>query len=213
MLKGALKLYIERSDLFIKLISQHLMLSAISIAIAAVLGLLLGIYISENKKLAPFVMGAVNTIYTIPSISLFGLFIPITGIGDKTAVIVIVLYGILPMVRGTYTGIDNIEESVIEAAVGMGSTPFQILYKIKLPLAAIVILSGLRNLIVMTISVAGIASFIGSGGMGVAIYRGIATNNQAMTIAGSLLIAAMALISDFLLGLLELLIKKKRRIA
>ena len=116
------------------------------------------------------------------------------------------------MVRNTYTGMTTIDKDVIEAAKGMGSTRFQILWKIKLPLAVSVILTGLRSMVVMAISVGGIASFIGAGGLGVAIYRGITIYNPAMTFAGGLLIAALALISDSLLGILEYIYKKKRRL-
>lgn len=130
------------------------------------------------------VLGAVNFIYTIPSISLLGFLIPFSGIGNATAIIALTVYGLLPMVRNTYTGITTIDPLIIEAATGMGSTRWQVLYKIKLPLALLVIMSGLRNMATMTIALAGIASFIGAGGLGVAIYRGITTNNSAMTMAG-----------------------------
>lgn len=126
--------------------------------------------------------------YTIPSIALFGFLIPFSGIGDTTAIFALTVYALLPMVRNTYTGITGIDREIIEAARGMGSTPFQILYKIQIPLAFPVILSGLRNMVVMTIALAGIAAFIGAGGLGVAIYRGITTNNGVLTVAGSLLI-------------------------
>ena len=148
-------------------------------------------------------MGIVNFIYTIPSISLLGFFIPLSGIGDTTAIITLRIYALLPMVRNTYTGLTNINPLLLEAATGMGSTKFQILYKIKLPLAIPVIVAGIRNMAVMTISLSGIASFIGAGGLGVAIYRGITTNNKIMTIAGSLLIAVLAMITDFIIGLME----------
>lgn len=212
MIKNLFKLYVDRWDFFLNLILQHLELSAISILIAATLGLLLGIIISEYKKTSPIVLGITNFIYTIPSISLLGFLIPFSGIGNMTAIIALTVYALLPMVRSTYTGIENIDSSIIEAAKGMGSTPFQILYKIKIPLALTVILSGLRNMVVMTIALAGIASFIGAGGLGVAIYRGITTNNGAMTMAGSLLIALLALIFDFLIGIIEKIIKKKWRL-
>ena len=189
-----------RWDLYAQLTLEHLALSVLSILIAGVLGLVLGIFISEYQKTSGFVLTLVNIIYTIPSISLLGLLIPLSGIGNKTAVIALVVYALLPMVRNTHTGITGIDPKLIEAAQGMGSTRFQMLYKIKLPLALPVILAGLRNMVVMTIALAGIASFIGAGGLGVAIYRGITTNNMAMTIAGSLLIAIMALLADFLLG-------------
>lgn len=213
MIQNIFKMYSDRWDFFLDLLLQHLKISGISILIAAVLGLLLGIMISEYKKTSGVILGTTNFIYTIPSISLLGFLIPFSGIGNVTAIIALTVYALLPMVRSTYTGIQNIDPAIIEAAKGMGSTSFQILYKIKIPLALIVILSGFRNMVVMTISLAGIASFIGAGGLGVAIYRGITTNNSTMTMAGSLLIALLALIFDFLIGIIEKIIKKKWRLA
>ena len=150
--------------------------------------------------------------YTIPSIALFGFLIPFSGCGDTTAIFPLTGYALLPMVRNTYTGITGIDREIIEAARGMGSTPFQILYKIQIPLAFPVILSGLRNMVVMTIALAGIAAFIGAGGLGVAIYRGITTNNGVLTVAGSLLIAVLALLTDWGIGCYETHIKKKRKL-
>ena len=146
--------------------------------------------------------------YTIPAISLLGILIPFTGIGNKTAVIALTIYGVMPMVRNTHAGLTSIDPDVLEAARGMGSTRWQILVRVKLPLAAGVILAGVRNMVVMTVSVAGIASFVGAGGLGVAIYRGITIYNPAMTAAGRILIALLALSCDFLLGLLEKYFKK-----
>ena len=117
--------------------------------------------------------------------------------------IALTVYALLPMVRNTHTGMTNVDPAILEAAKGMGSTRMQILFKIKLPLAMPVILSGIRNMVTMTIALAGIASFIGAGGLGVVIYRGITTNNTAMTTVGSLLIALLALGTDFLLGFIE----------
>lgn len=212
MILNVLNLYSERGEFFLKLAIQHLQISAIAILIATMIGLLLGIVISEFKGTSTIIMSLVNFIYTIPSISLLGFLIPLSGIGNETAIIALTVYALLPMVRNTYTGIDSIDPDIIEASKGMGSTRFQILYKVKLPLALIVILSGFRNMVTMTIALAGIASFIGAGGLGVAIYRGITTNNQAMTVAGSILIAVMALVFDFILGIIEESIKKKRRL-
>jgi osmoprotectant transport system permease protein len=212
MIRNIFELYSERKDFFLKLTVEHLKISAISIIIALIIGLVLGIVISEYKKTSPLILGITNFVYTIPSISLLGFLIPLSGIGNTTAIIALTIYALLPMIRNTYTGIDNIDSSIIEASKGMGSTPFQILYKIKLPLALPVILAGLRNMVVMTIALAGIASFIGAGGLGVAIYRGITTNNSAMTVAGSLLIAFLALIMDFIIGVIEKYMKKKWRL-
>lgn len=212
MLKEVINLYLQRSDFFIEIIIQHLIIAGISISIASVLGIFLGVFISYYKKISTAVLSVINFVYTIPSIALLGFLIPISGIGNKTAIIALTIYGLLPMVRSTYTGIENINSSIIEAAKGMGSTEFQILYKIKIPLSTTVILSGLRNMVVMTIALTGIASFIGAGGIGIAIYRGITTNNTTMTVAGSLLIAILASGIDIIIGSLEKLIKRKWRL-
>ena len=164
---------------------------------------MLGILISEFKKTAKPTLGIINFLYTIPSISMLGFLIPFSGIGNVTAVIALMVYALLPMVRNTYTGMTNVDSAILEAAKGMGSTRIQVLFKIKLPLAMPVIVSGIRNMVTMTIALAGIASFIGAGGLGVSIYRGITTNNTAMTMIGSLLIALLALVMDFLLGFIE----------
>jgi osmoprotectant transport system permease protein len=197
-----------RGDFFWELMVEHLQISLISIVIAMAIGLVIGIFISEYQKCSKIVIGVVNFIYTIPSISLLGFLIPLSGIGDTTAIIALTVYALLPMVRNTYTGLTNVNPLLIEAATGMGSTDFQVLVKIKLPLAMPIIIAGIRNMAVMTIALAGIASFIGAGGLGVAIYRGITTNNKAMTLVGSLLIAILAIVVDFLIGVLEKRVNK-----
>lgn len=204
------QLYIERKDWFLELILAHIGLSAVAVCLAGVIGLLLGIWISEHRKAAAPVLAVANVCYTIPSISLLGMLIPVLGIGNTTAVTALTIYGIMPMVRNTYAGITGVSPEIIMAAEGMGSTRFQIMTKIKLPLALGVIIAGVRNMVVMTISTTAIASFIGAGGLGVAIYRGITIYDTAMTFSGSLLIALIALISDLLLGILEKKIKKGR---
>lgn len=212
MIKNIINIYFDRSDLFITLTFQHLKISSISILIASLLGIFLGIFISHYKRTTPIVMSLINFIYTVPAISLLGFLIPLSGIGDTSAIIALSVYGLLPMVRSTYTGIETIDSSIIEAAKGMGSSDIQILLKVKIPLATTVILSGLRNMVVMTIALAGIASFIGAGGLGVAIYRGITTNNPVLTVAGSLLIALLASSLDLIIGKIEMLVKTKWRL-
>ena len=203
MIHEILNLFQTRHEFFIKLLSEHLRISVIAIVLAMIIGLSIGIAISEYPPTAKPVMTIVNFIYTIPSISLLGFLIPLSGIGNITAIIALTVYALLPMVRNTHTGLTNINPLLIEAAVGMGCTKRQVLMKIKLPLAMPVMIAGIRNMAVMTISLAGIASFIGAGGLGVAIYRGITTNNKAMTLAGSLLIALLAIIADLLIGVIE----------
>ena len=211
MIKDIAFQLVDKKDFFINLLLEHLDISLISIIIATIIGLFLGILISEYEKSSKLVLGIINFIYTIPSISLLGFLIPLSGIGNTTAIIALTIYALLPMVRNTHTGITNVDKKVLEAAKGMGSTNFQILYKIKLPLAMPVIMTGLRSMATMTIALAGIASFIGAGGLGVAIYRGITTNNTALTIAGSLLIAVLAILVDLILSLLNKISKKNFR--
>lgn len=209
LLSSIVSLFHDRAGWFLGLLGAHIALAFSAIFMAGIIGLVLGILISEKQRFAPAVMGVCNVLYTIPSISLLGILIPFTGIGNKTAVIALTIYGIMPMVRNTYAGITGVDPDIIEVAKGMGSTEKQILFRIKLPLAMGVILAGIRNMVVMVIAVTGIASFVGAGGLGVAIYRGITIYNPAMTAAGSILIALLALISDFLLGKLEKYFRKR----
>ena len=181
------RLWIEKKDFFLSLMLEHIQVSLLAICIAILVGGLIGIWISEYKKVSKPTLTIINFLYTIPSISMLGFLIPFSGVGNTTAIIALIIYALLPMVRNTYTGLTNVDKNIIEAAKGMGSTDFQILIRIKLPLAFPVILSGIRSMVTMTIALAGIASFIGAGGLGVAIYRGITTNNASMTIIGSLL--------------------------
>ena len=209
LLKEIFQIYMERREWFLELFGQHLKIAGIAILLAGIVGLLLGIFIAEKEFMAPVILTLANIFYTIPSISLLGILIPFTGIGDKTAIIALTLYGLMPMIRNTYTGIRGVSQEIIQAARGMGSTNIQILWRIKLPLALGVILAGIRNMVVMTFSVTAIAAFIGAGGLGVAIYRGITIYNPALTFAGSVLISLLALIADLLLGILENYVKKR----
>lgn len=203
MIQEMWNLLVSRWDFFGGLLLEHVEISLIAIIIAILFGGLAGILISEFQRLAKPTLGVINFLYTIPSISMLGFLIPFSGVGNATAVIALTIYALLPMVRNTHTGISNVDPAILEASKGMGSTRLQTLFQIKLPLAMPVILSGIRSMVTMTIALAGIASFIGAGGLGVAIYRGITTNNAAMTMVGSLLIALLALVVDFLLGFVE----------
>ena len=212
MVNQLIKLLTEDFKFFTNLTIEHVLISLLAISIASVLGIILGIIISEYRRFSGLILGTVNILYTIPSIALLGFFITITGVGNTTALIALIIYALLPIIRSTYTGIVNINPLIIEASEGMGSTKIQQLFKIKLPLALPVLMSGIRNMVTMTIALAGIASFVGAGGLGVAIYRGITTNNSAMTFLGSLLIALLALIFDFILGIMEKRLTNHKRI-
>lgn len=207
MLENLIEIFSSRYDWFFSLFLQHISLAGTSILLAGTIGLGLGIFIDQYEKASQLVLGVTNMLYTIPDIAMFGFLIPFTGIGKKTAIIALTVYALLPMVRNTYTGLHTVDQAVIEAAIGMGSTNLQVLWKIKLPMAFSTILAGLRTMVVLTISLAGIAAYIGAGGLGTPIYRGIATNNPALIFAGSIMIAALAIIMDFLFGVLERKVK------
>ena len=212
MINQLMKLLTEDFEFFTNLTIEHILISLLAISIASVLGIILGIIISEYRRFSGLILGTVNILYTIPSIALLGFFITITGVGNTTALIALIIYALLPIIRSTYTGIVTINPLIIEASEGMGSTKLQQLFKVKLPLALPVLMSGIRNMVTMTIALAGIASFVGAGGLGVAIYRGITTNNSAMTFLGSLLIAILALVFDFILGLIEKRLTNHKRV-
>ncbi len=212
MINQVTQLLTKDFKFFLNLTVEHILISLLAISIASLLGIVLGIIISEYRKFSGLILGTVNILYTIPSIALLGFFITITGVGNTTALIALIIYALLPIIRSTYTGIVNINPLIIEASEGMGSTKLQQLFKVKLPLALPVLMSGIRNMVTMTIALAGIASFVGAGGLGVAIYRGITTNNSAMTFLGSLLIAILALVFDFILGLIEKRLTNYKRV-
>ena len=210
-IKEVIGLYIERGPWFLELLAAHIRLSLMAITIAGILGLLIGILLSEHRRAAPAVIGICNVFYTIPSISMLGILIPLLGIGDQNAVTAISIYALMPMVRNTYTGLTTVDKDILEASRAMGSTRMQTLTRVTLPLAFPVILTGLRSMTVMAISMCGLASYIGTSGLGKAIYRGISIYNPAMTFAGSILIALLALTADLLLGIAEKSYKNKRR--
>ena len=159
MLADVWNLLVTRWDFFSGLLLEHIGISAISIAIAIVVGGIAGVLISEYQRAAKPTLAVVNFLYTIPSISMLGFLIPFSGVGDATAIIALTIYALLPMVRATHTGMTNVDPAILEAATGMGGTRRQTLFRVRLPLAMPVIMSGIRNMAVMTIALAGIASF------------------------------------------------------
>lgn len=193
----------ENRSFFTTLVIEHVMMTFLASSLATVFGIVIGVAISKRPRLASLVISLVNVLYTIPSIALLGFLISVTGIGNTTAIIALSLYALLPMVRSTYVGITGIDKKLIEASEAMGSTRWQVLVNVQLPLAFPVIYGAIRNMVTMTIALAGIASFVGAGGLGVAIYRGITTNNQSLLLLGSGLIAVLALFTDGILGVIE----------
>jgi osmoprotectant transport system permease protein len=185
---------------------EHLWMVAISTLLAVAVGIPLGILITRRPGLRKPVIAAANIVQTIPSLALFGFLLPAPWIGDRAgrlAVLALMLYALLPLIRNTYAGIKGVDHAVIEAARGMGLTDWQLLYKVELPLAASVILAGVRTAIVISIGLATIAAAIGAGGLGELIFRGLAMVNNNVILAGAIPAALMALFADTLLGWLE----------
>ncbi|WNQ12721.1 ABC transporter permease [Paenibacillus aurantius] len=188
---------------------QHIQLVLISMAIAIVVSIPLGIAITRFPFLKTWVLGGAGILQTIPSIALLGFMIPIFGIGMKTAIAALFLYSLLPIIRNTYAGIKDVDRSIIESAWGMGLTNGQILFKVELPLALSVIMAGIRTAAVINVGTATLAAFIGAGGLGDFIFLGITRNIDALVLIGALPAAILALVLDFLLGYLERLTTPK----
>ena len=187
-------------------ITQHVWLVFVSIAIAILIALPVGILITRRKRLRTPLLGIANVMQTIPSLALFGFLIPlpfIGGIGPRTAIVALVFYALLPLIRNTVTGILGIDPAVREAAVAMGMTDRQVLFQVELPLAMSVILTGVRVAVVITIGVAIIAAEVGAGGLGEYIFRGLRLNDNNLLLAGAVPSALMALVADFGFGLIE----------
>lgn len=185
------------------LLGQHLYLVAISTGLAVALGVPLGILLTRRAAWRAPVLGLASVFQTIPSLALFGFLIPLLGIGAWTAIAALVVYGLLPIVRNTYTGIAGVDPAVREAGRGMGMTGRELLTMVELPLAAAVILAGIRVATVVGVGVATIAAAIGAGGLGVYIFRGVAVVDYTLILAGALPAALLALAADGLLGLAQ----------
>ena len=203
----------ERRSEIAALTGQHVLLVAASAAIAVAIGVPLGVALTRRPRLSRPVLGAANVVQTIPSLALFGFLIPIPllgGIGARTAIVALVVYGILPILQNTHAGIRSVDPAVVEAATGLGMTDRQRLLWVELPLAFPVVLAGVRIAVVVGIGLATIAAAIGAGGLGVLIYRGVATVDHRLILAGAVPAALLALLADFLLGRLE---KRRSRAA
>jgi len=186
--------------------ADHMALVLVAMLIAIVIAVPLGMSIVQRPALRAVSIGIANIFQTIPSLALFGLLIPIPfigGIGRRTAIVALVLYALLPILRNTYVGLSGIDPAVLEAAEAMGMTAGQILFRVRFPLALSVILAGIRTATIITIGVATIAAEIGAGGLGTFIFRGVALVSDALILAGAIPAALLALAADFLLGLLE----------
>jgi osmoprotectant transport system permease protein len=185
---------------------DHIALVLIAMSIAIVIAVPLGMVIVQRPALRTFALGLASVFQTIPSLALFGFLIPIPfigGIGPRTAIVALVLYALLPILRNTYVGLTGIDPAVLEAAEAMGMTNTQILTRVRLPLALGIILAGIRTATVITIGVATIAAAIGAGGLGTFIFRGVAMVSDAVILAGAIPAALLAILADVFLALIE----------
>jgi len=187
---------------------EHIWIVGLALLIASVIGVPLGIYITGHETVATRVLNSATILMTIPSIALFGLMLPILalfnmGLGKVPAVIALVLYSQLPIIRNTYTAIKNVPPELVDAAKGMGMGRWKLLREVEIPLAIPVIIAGLRTAAVMNIGIAAIAVYIGAGGLGVYIQQGIARVYPEMIMSGAILVSLLAIFVDGLMALLE----------
>ncbi len=199
-----------------KLLEQtmaHIGLTFISLFLSVIIGVPLGIWIARKQKWSGAVLGLAGILQTIPSIALLGFMIPLLGIGAKPAIVALLLYALLPIIRNTYTGIKGVAPLVVDAARGMGMNTSQILWKVQLPLAMPVLLAGVRTATVINVGVATLAAYIAAGGLGEFIFGGIALNNTNMILAGAIPAALLAIIFDFILSKVQKINIRKTRAA
>lgn len=196
----------ERRSEILYLTGEHLVLVLLSTAAAVAIGVPVGVALTRSPRLARPVLGLAGVVQTVPSLALFGFLIPLPlvgGIGPRTAIVALVVYALLPILRNTHAGILSVDPAVAEAADGLGMTRRQRLWWVEIPLSLPVVLGGVRIATVVSIGIATIAAAVGAGGLGVLIYRGIATVDNRLILAGALPAACLAVAADALLGAAE----------
>jgi len=199
---------LSRWSTILALTLEHLFIVFIAMVVSVTLGVLVGILITRNKVAAAVVLNFTNILMTIPSLALFSLLIPILGIGKVPAIVGLVAYTQLPIIRNVYTGIMTLNPSILEAARGMGLTERKILRSIKIPLAFPAMMSGIRTATVMGIGIGAIAGYIGAGGLGVYIFQGISRSSDQMIVVGAAIISLISIFTDQFLGRLQRKINK-----
>lgn len=199
----------ENMDQILSLLVEHIELTFLAVAVAILIGVPIGILISYVKKLGKPVLALANVMQAIPSMALLGFMIPFLGIGTKPAIVMVVLYSLLPIIKNTYIGIQNINADMLEAARGIGLTKWQILVKVRIPLALPVIMGGIRISAVSAVGLMTLAAFCGAGGLGYLVYAGIRSINNAQILAGAIPACILALFFDYILGIVENLVTPK----
>lgn len=204
-----LEALVSNKDLLISSITQHIKISFAAVLLGMVIAIPLGIFLTRHRSLAQRVLAGVGVLQTVPSMVMFGLLIPLTGIGKPTALIALTLYSILPILRNTYTGISEVPTGYLEAAVGMGMNSTQRLFRVELPIAAPVIVTGIRLSSVYIISWATIAAVVGGGGLGDLIWMGLNRNRHELTLLGAIPASLLAITTSFLIGQIAKLVTPK----
>lgn len=202
-MRNFLDTLVSRQDMITSALLEHMYLSFVAVAIGIAIALPLGIIITRYRRYAEPIIGVTAIFQTIPSLALFGFLVPILGIGSPTALIALIIYALLPILRNTYAGIAGVDGSTIEAGRGMGMTRTQILRQIELPLALPFIMAGIRTATVLTVGIATLATFVGAGGLGDIIYRGLQSYNNSLVLAGALPVALLAIGFDQILKWIE----------
>ena len=195
--------FIQNFSSILGLFAQHIQLTVLAILISIVIGVPLCILITYFKPSKKPVMAVANIIQAIPSMALLGFMIPLLGIGTKPAIVMVILYSLLPIIKNTVAGLDSINEETLEAAKGIGLTRLQVLYKVQIPLAAPVIMAGVRISAVSSVGLMTLAAFIGAGGLGYLVYAGIRTTNTDQILAGAIPACLLALLIDYIFSILE----------
>ena len=206
---GLIDYYLSKKAYFFKIFAEHLLLTFVSLFLALLFSLPVGVWASRNFKVEKVVFTIINTLQTIPSLALLGLFIPFLGIGFVPAVATLFIYSLLPLIRNTFEGIKNVDRSFIEASAGIGLNSWQVLRFVQIPLAMPVILAGVRTSAVIVVGTATLAAFIGAGGLGDPIFRGISTLDSRLIFLGAVPACLLAIALDKLLAILETLMTSK----
>lgn len=201
---------LKRSDLIGQLTLEHVLLVSLAILIAVIIGIFLGVLSSYYSSLAGVIIPFTQITMTVPSIALMGVLIPLVGIGFTNAIICLVIYSLLAIVRNTYTGITAIPDEILESAKGMGMTERWVLLNIKVPLALPVIIAGIRTAAVMIIGIGAIMAYIGAGGLGELIFRGISRTRPDMILTGALFVSLIAVFTDLIFSGLEKYLARKQ---
>jgi len=188
---------------------EHLGISALALALGIIVAVPIGILLTRTKKISNIVIGIASVLQTVPSLALLAIMIPIFGVGKLPAIIALFIYSLLPILRNTYLGISGVDENIVDAAKGMGFTSMQSLIKVEIPLAAPVIMSGIRLSGVYVISWATLASYVGAGGLGDFIFTGLNNGIANMIIMGTIPVSILAILTDLLLGKVEKLVTPK----